>query len=252
MPRYAKKKRSSPYAARRRAYKRSAYRRKAAFRRKAKRNTVSRRVGFFMPDRYVTKLRYSETIQASTQSITNMPGYFTFTLNGPFDPNYTGTGYQPFGWDQLVQFYGNQVTTGSSITAVIAPQVGSTAVSQQTTFCLLPWLNSTPPFANDPDSIRSLPYVKVSNSYVNSNVFTRSARLKSYMSVAKLAGISRERVLTNSSYSSTNVSVPSALHYWHLYCFPFQADQSQSQTYRIQVTITYYIQFFGRTLQLAS
>jgi hypothetical protein len=51
-----------------------------------------------------TKLRYNEQVGVTTSA---GPGYvnYDWNLNGLFDPNSTGTGHQPRGFDQLASLY---------------------------------------------------------------------------------------------------------------------------------------------------
>lgn len=51
--------------------------------------------------RYITKLKYSDTL---TLSLANSYQY-VFNLNSLWDPNRTGTGHQPYGFDQLATIY---------------------------------------------------------------------------------------------------------------------------------------------------
>ena len=51
--------------------------------------------------RYITKLKYSEAL---TLSALNSYQY-VFNLNSLFDPNRTGVGHQPYGFDQLANLY---------------------------------------------------------------------------------------------------------------------------------------------------
>lgn len=56
------------------------------------------------PDRLIVKLPYSENIVLSTG--TNGQGMtYTWNLNSIYDPNRTGTGHQPLGYDQWATFY---------------------------------------------------------------------------------------------------------------------------------------------------
>lgn len=50
-----------------------------------------------IPSRYITKLKYAEAV---TQTGFGMQKYF-WNLNSLFDPNQTGGGHQPYGFDQL-------------------------------------------------------------------------------------------------------------------------------------------------------
>jgi hypothetical protein len=43
------------------------------------------------------------------------PFIYVFRLNGPYDPDQTGSGLQPVGWDNLLVFYNASVCTGSRI-----------------------------------------------------------------------------------------------------------------------------------------
>lgn len=53
--------------------------------------------------KYITKLRYVETRALSTG--TNGIAYYNWNLNSVYDPNQTGTGHQPYGFDQLSPIY---------------------------------------------------------------------------------------------------------------------------------------------------
>lgn len=62
-----------------------------------------------------TKLRYCEEkfdINSSTGIISN----YVFSANGLYDPNVTGVGHQPIGWDQLIAMYDHAVVIGAKIT----------------------------------------------------------------------------------------------------------------------------------------
>ena len=81
-------------------------------------------------------LPYRETISfgASTS-----PQVYVFRANGPYDPNQTGTGSQPVGWDNFLTFYEASYTVGSQLkvtyfnTGTGAPvQIAITPTSQST------------------------------------------------------------------------------------------------------------------------
>lgn len=68
-------------------------------------------VGF--PKTNVVKLRYVESFEINPT--TGALGYHRFRANSCFDPNYTGTGHQPNGFEQWSQFYNHYVVIGSKI-----------------------------------------------------------------------------------------------------------------------------------------
>lgn len=97
-------------------------RRRPRRRRKRKARVPRRRLRFGFPKNYTCKLRYVETVSFDPTA-TNTPIY-VFRCNGVFDPDYTNTGHQPAGFDQLAQMYGYYSVQGAALTAKI---VGSAA-----------------------------------------------------------------------------------------------------------------------------
>jgi len=67
------------------------------------------------PPKFKKRLVYSETslTVASTSGSSN--SYF-FSANGLFDPNTTGTGHQPMGFDQMMLMYEQYTVFASKIT----------------------------------------------------------------------------------------------------------------------------------------
>jgi len=87
------KKRSAPYKLRRR------------FKRRFKRGpAVVRNKGLIIADRAIVHLKY---IDHSNFVPSSYQGQREYRLNSLFDPNYTGTGDQPVGFDQWTTFYAN-------------------------------------------------------------------------------------------------------------------------------------------------
>lgn len=50
---------------------------------------------------------------------------YTFSCNDAFDPNHTGSGHQPMGFDQMMSVYDQFTVVGSSITVQFAPAIAS-------------------------------------------------------------------------------------------------------------------------------
>lgn len=59
-------------------------------------------------------LRYSEVVSIVPSA--GIPGHYLFRANGIFDPNYTGTGHQPYGHDQYAAIYNHYQVLESTIT----------------------------------------------------------------------------------------------------------------------------------------
>lgn len=62
-----------------------------------------------VPQRFLTKHKYSTTVTINTAQ----PQY-NFNLNSLFDPDRTGTGHQPYGFDQLSALYNRYRVYGCS------------------------------------------------------------------------------------------------------------------------------------------
>lgn len=69
-------------------------------------------------NKYRVNLRYCQEIQKSAQTSTF--GFNTFSMNSLFDPDTTGGGHQPMGYDQLTPIYNRYLVTGAKITATFA------------------------------------------------------------------------------------------------------------------------------------
>lgn len=53
-----------------------------------------------IPARFITKMKYSEYVDSGA-----LTGQYAFNLNSLFDPNRTGFGHQPYGFDTLATLY---------------------------------------------------------------------------------------------------------------------------------------------------
>lgn len=68
------------------------------------------------PNILKTKLPYSQDFGLSTGTLSSVFGpEQSFRLNAPFDPDFTGTGHQPYGYDQLTPFYNKCMVTAVDI-----------------------------------------------------------------------------------------------------------------------------------------
>jgi len=64
---------------------------------------------------YVCKLKYYTTIGINPGA--GVIGDHVFSANGCYDPDITGTGTQPYGFDQMMLFYNHYTVIGSKCTA---------------------------------------------------------------------------------------------------------------------------------------
>lgn len=67
-----------------------------------------------MPKVFTTKLRYSESFNLNPAS-GHIPGVHIFSCNGIYDPNITGAGHQPRGFDQIMPMFDHFRVLGAKI-----------------------------------------------------------------------------------------------------------------------------------------
>lgn len=82
-------------------------------------NKSSINMGLGFPKKLCTTLKYREIINHYNNLGSNV--FFKFNCNGCFDPNNTGTGHQPYYFDQYMAIYDHYTVIGSKITIKVVP-----------------------------------------------------------------------------------------------------------------------------------
>ncbi|AXH74142.1 MAG: putative capsid protein [Cressdnaviricota sp.] len=97
--------------------------RRRRFRRKLAISPRERYTPFIMPNKWKCKLRYFEIFSLNPGAGT--ADHRVFSATGLYDPDITGAGHQPRGFDQIMQFYNHYVVIGSKATLRFMP-IGAT------------------------------------------------------------------------------------------------------------------------------
>lgn len=63
-----------------------------------------------------TSLKYTEVVNLAHGAVNGLPGVYVFSANGMYDPNNSGLGHQPRGFDQLNAMYDHYTVLGATIT----------------------------------------------------------------------------------------------------------------------------------------
>lgn len=188
-------------------------------------------------DRTFVKLHYRERI-----TMTNTAGAYAenfFAANGCYDPNITGTGAQPTGFDQWMGFYNAYRVRGSKISVELA-NVGSTNPLASIETVIVP-VNDAAGFSSM-DSASASAYAK-RVLYAVQNGFPK---LTSYLSTKKFCGDKPD----DDSFTGTVSSNPTELWYWQILSQP--VDRSSGSVQYAYVDITYYVEFFDRRTLILS
>ncbi len=77
-----------------------------------------------MPARYRTTVRYMAKHGLSTGTLGLFGSEHTYRLNSLFDPDFTSTGHQPFGFDQLSTWYDKYLVTRVRVELTVTDPTG--------------------------------------------------------------------------------------------------------------------------------
>jgi len=157
------------------------------------------------PLKFRGMLRYADSFALSTTSGT--VNTYVFSTNGMFDPNITGTGHQPAGFDQMMVSYEHYTVVKSRIFASFCNTSGNTFP----TVAVLIRAGSTPVTV-----IQQIVEdgMLISQRLVGANSTTAICLLKTACNVAKFGGIGN--LLDNPDYKGTIAANPVEQSYYHL------------------------------------
>lgn len=143
-----------------------------------------------IPQRYICKLKYADDVY------TTVAGSYQMNLNSIFDPNRSGGGHQPYGFDQLASLYnryrviacGWRITAPSSTQTV---QLGTLPANE---------IVSVATFAE----LKENPRAKYAIQHVGGNVQTVSGKVY----LPSLVGRTKAQYMADDRYQATVVSDP--------------------------------------------
>lgn len=142
------------------------------------------------PNRYKANFRYVENV--SLDPTAGSMAYNTWSANSLYDPNTTGAGHQPMGFDQIAPLYNRYIVTGCKLTATFESRSGS---SNATAMCGIT-THETSGFsgASSPVSLlieqakTNYTYLGVSNSGASVRTLTRRISMRKEFAVKDLFG----------------------------------------------------------------
>ncbi len=152
-----------------------------------------------LPTRFRTRLRYSETATFTTGAAGIVGTGQLWRLNSLFDPNQTGIGHQPYGFDQLAAFYSRYLvrgarwvltcmTPGASSDIYIHCQVGDSDG-------FLTIVGATPDAAIERSN--------VSTTVLSASGNTRTTKIEGAARICQIAGVSEQSYLAaQTAYSA--------------------------------------------------
>lgn len=172
-----------------------------------------------------------------------------FSLNGLYDPDISGIGHQPYGFDQMMSLYNTYVVLGAKIKILARP--GSTSNTYpMNLYCEMSELSSiqyTNEIANEKPGIKKLTF----NSSA-SNVYNPERRQTLWWSAKKwFRAKDRQELINQDEYTGNSTSNPN--HQAFLY-ITYQAQDLQQTTAVLytDVVIDYIVAFINPKQLLSS
>ncbi len=183
-----------------------------------------------VPDRMYTKLCYDFNNYPLLSAAAT--GSLLVAGNSVFDPDKTGVGHQPLGFDQYVGFYNRYRVHKSAITIeLISSTLSCHIVATPTT------TSSSPP---DLATALESPYTM--SMPISSSVF-RNIKTRA-ISTRKIWGM--ESITQDDLYQALYTSDPVRLWLWKLQAETL--DGASAGSLRVNIRVTYYVEFFERSV----
>ena len=155
------------------------------------------------------KFIYSDYFSIET-GVAGIPGHYVFAANGLYDPNITGSGHQPSGFDQLVgPLYDHAVVIGAKIT--LWAQNSDTLLSNMVSLLV----RDAAAELSDPRQIMEYRYQK-SRIMSPEGSGQNTAVLSMQINPNKFLG--RSKPLSDPELKNSNTGNADELCYFHVYC----------------------------------
>ncbi len=183
-----------------------------------------------IPDRMYTRLCYDFNNYAILSAAAT--GSLLIAGNSCFDPDKTGTGHQPLGFDQYVGFYNRYRVHKSAITIeLISATLGCHITATPTTTSSAP-----------PDLVTALESPYTLSMPISSSVF-RNVKTRA-ISTKKIWGM--QSITQDDLYQALYSADPVRLWLWKILIET--QDGASSATVRVNIRVTYYVEFFERSV----
>jgi len=187
-----------------------------------------------VPSRYITKLKYAEAV-----TVTGIgPQVYQWNLNGLYDPNRTGTGHQPYGYDQLCGPVGTSLYNRYRVFRV--DYVLTVANDNYNIhYGVLPSNVATPPITNVSE-MRENPRAQ----YAVQNPGGTLKKIKGTISLPALTGRTKQQYMADDSYQAVFNALPNEVMTLSCYSQGLNDDSGSSMSHTFNILLVYHVEFF--------
>lgn len=184
-----------------------------------------------IPQRYITKMKYSEQVSTDAQ------GRYMFNLNSIFDPSRTGvlTGHQPYGFDTLATLY-NRYRVISCGYRIQCNWSGNTSSLQPVLVGAMP--------ANEELTILSMAELRENPraKYISQSSGGDTKTLSGSCYIPSLVGRNKAQYMADDRYQAAVNASPQELAVLNIFTAGSGLDSTSSVA--IQVLLEYTVEFF--------
>lgn len=240
-----RKKKSSRRVFRRygRRYRRKTFLPRGKRARGAKVTTLVNKYNSLWPDVTYAKLKYFETFEFKLPA-TTAPMVQVYRGNSIYDPDLTGSGHQPYGYDVYGGMYKSYYVLGSSISLRCTMGSATNEKTSSVRFYVVP-LDVTTPLGQTQGTDTTYgetPRIKTATGtyYGHNPVY-----LKHYAHTGTVFGLKPNLINSTADFSALVSANPASEWYWHIYAHTIDTAATASTTY-VEVMMTYYVKFFTR------
>lgn len=171
-------------------------------------NVIERTLPLF-PVKTIRKLRYSTNFSlASTAGVVVTQ---VFGANCLFDPDITGTGHQPMGFDEMMLYYNHYTVTNCELKLICK------AVSSSKMTVMVRMDSSSTPITVIDRLVELGGFV--SDVISNTGVYGDAKEMHLGLDIAKIQGVSRSAMTADTSLRGTSGANPSEITYFHVAVF---------------------------------
>lgn len=215
--------------------KRKYERKTTVYRRKKRKKSRRRRIpkGLFAK---TTKMafRYVDTVTINPDAGSNFV-YLTYSANGMYDPDTTGIGHQPYGFDQYMQFYNHYTVIGAKMNVKFQAPAPTTTAAGTAYVGIMQTAGPTPGIT----SINTVQESKRSNCRIQPLAGT--ARATSINSTVNLSKVFGQKVLQEDNNAGTATSQPAEQWYWQIMAATNSVGVVNPDPIQCLVTIDYIV-----------
>ncbi len=195
-----------------------------------------------VPSRFITKMKYVSFGSLTSGTAGVVGGQYVFRLNSVYDPDQTGAGHQPYGFDQLAALYGKYLVRRVDVTIVFSNPSADGAA---------PCMSLTPansgPFGMaglTAEAVAEKPQCRVG---LLNNTGSQRITWKVSFDIAKIEGLSKIQYEAETGNYGASISANPSLT---PYVAVALADVTQTGGLTVQfgVELNYHVEFYERAV----